>query len=254
MVGLLRSARRMLSGVDGWATDLLLPPRCAWCDSDLPSRQSVPLCNNCLSLLGAGCEGYSCGRCGTPWHKERRETPCPVCAKTRFRFDSVVCLGPYRDTLRDAILKMKHPQGEYLARTIGRLIVDQKGGELRGFEADCVIPVPMYWGRRIWRGVNGPQAIAEEIAALLAIPALPGMVARRRNTIPQKDLGHAGRFRNVRGAFALSGGYGLEATRILIVDDIMTTGATSSEVAKTLKNGGASAVTAVIVGRAGHPL
>lgn len=180
--------------------------------------------------------------------------PCPVCAKTRFQFDSVVCLGPYRNTLRDAILKMKRPQGEYLARTIGRLIVDQKGGELRDFDADCVIPVPMYWGRRIWRGVNGPQAIAEEIAALLAVPALSGAITRRRNTFPQKELGHTGRFRNVRGAFALSGGYGLENARILIVDDIMTTGATSSEVAKTLKKGGVSAVTAVIVGRAGHSL
>jgi len=74
---------------------------------------------------------------------------------------------------------------------------------------------------------------------------------RKRNTLPQKDLSTKDRFRNVRGAFRLVGGYCIEDARVLVVDDILTTGATCSEVAKTLKKAGAAAVSVMVVGRTG---
>jgi predicted amidophosphoribosyltransferase len=145
---------------------------------------------------------------------------------------------------------MKHAAGESLSAAVGQLLAARRGGLVNAFDADFALPVPMYWGRRIWRGVNSAEVLAEELGRVIQIPVLSGAIVRSRNTFPQKDLGTSERFRNVRGAFALSRGYGLGDARVLVVDDILTTGATCSEVAKTLKKGGVKAVAAVVVGRA----
>lgn len=249
MVGLARRSRLLLSHLGLMAGDLLLPPRCARCNVDLPGSGQILLCGDCQSRLGG--DSLFCRRCGvTCLGYSGDELACARCREAKFRFDSVIPLGPYRDALRDAILWMKHPSGECLSTAIAQLLAARREALLREFNADCIVPIPMYWGRRIWRGVNSAEVLAEELSAQLGVPVLVGALARRRNTLPQKDLGHAERFRNVRGAFALSGGYGLGDARVLVVDDIMTTGATCSEVAKTLKKAGAIAVSAIVVGRA----
>ena len=241
--------RSLLSRVDRAATDLLLPPRCACCGVDIVNSQPISLCDDCVTILASN-EDF-CGRCGLPCRVGGKETEsCSRCRDSKLRFDAAIPLGHYRDALRDAILEMKRPAGESLAVAIGRLLATRRESLIREFDADCLIPIPMYWGRRIWRGVNSPQIIAEELARITGLPTLPGALARNRNTLPQKELGHSERFRNVRGAFALGGGYGLRGTRVLIVDDIMTTGATCSEVSRVLKRGGVAAVCAVVAGRA----
>ncbi|NLS96017.1 MAG: ComF family protein [Planctomycetaceae bacterium] len=98
--------------------------------------------------------------------------------------------------------------------------------------------------------MNSAQVLSEELSRQVGVPVLTGVLVRNRNTRPQKDLGHAERFRNVRGAFSLRRGYGLGGTRVIVVDDVMTTGATCNEVTKVLKKGGVNAVCAVVVGRA----
>ncbi len=249
LVGLARRSRLLLRHLDCMAADLLLPPQCARCNVDLPVSRPILLCADCQSRLAG--DAIFCHRCGiTRMGDGGGKTVCAHCREAKFRFDSVIPLGPYREALRDAILWMKRPSGECLAAAISQLLVARRGTLLRQFNADCVVPVPMYWGRRFWRGVNSAQVVAEELSRQLGVPMLAGALGRRRNTLPQKGLGHVERFRNVRGAFALSGGYGLGDARVLVVDDIMTTGATCSEVAKTLKKGGVIAVSAVVVGRA----
>ena len=244
------SCRSLLSRLDRMATDLLLPPRCAWCDVDLEASHPILLCAECQHLLVS--EDRFCRRCGIT-HRgwEAEVDACRECRDAKLRFDSTIPLGPYREVLREVILSMKRPVGEVLSVAVARLLAEKRGQLLREFNADCLIPVPMYWGRRIWRGVNSPQFMAEELSRQIGIPALEGALVRSRNTLPQKDLGHAERLRNVRGAFRLSGGYGLEGMRVMIVDDIMTTGATCNEVSKVLKKGGVDSVCAVVAGRAG---
>lgn len=249
LVGLVRRCSVMLERLDRAATNLLLPPRCARCHEDVTTSHPIALCDDCQDLLTSS-DSY-CRQCGvTRLRDSQGVTSCPRCRAAKFRFDSVIPLGPYREALRDAILEMKRPAGESLAVAVARLLAARRERALRDFDADCLIPIPMYWGRRMWRGANSPQVLAEELSRIIGIPALPGALARSRNTLPQKDLGHAERFRNVRGAFSLSGGYGLRDARVLVVDDIMTTGATCSEVSKVLKKGGVRAVCAVVLGRA----
>jgi predicted amidophosphoribosyltransferase len=110
----------------------------------------------------------------------------------------------------------------------------------------------MFWLRRLHRQVNSAQTIARTLAASLHVPAVGGLLVRVRNTFPQKDLSPEERARNVRGAFQVPRRRCRRAqgSRVLLVDDILTTGATCSEAAWVLKQAGAVAVAAAVLARA----
>jgi predicted amidophosphoribosyltransferase len=111
----------------------------------------------------------------------------------------------------------------------------------------------MHWWRRVQRGTNSPDLIATHLADQARIDCLPRCVARRRATQPQSELAPSDRFQNVRGAFRLRRGYDVRAAKVLLVDDILTTGATASEVARVLKRAGAERVRVLVVARTQHP-
>jgi len=213
--------------------DLLLPPRCAYCDAEMPGAGGPLLCVDCCDRMVPGAV-VRCGRCRS----------------IRLRFDCVVPLGSYADELRGAVLEMKHRRGDRLSVEIGGLYCRHRGVKVRAFQPDLLVPVPMFWARRMLRGTNSAEILAETIGRRLGIAVESRLVARTRNTKPQKDLGPTERFRNVRGAFRLRTGYGLEGARVVVVDDILTTGATCSEVAGLLKRRGAGQVAVAIVARA----
>ncbi len=259
--------------------DLLLPPRCPLCGGDAPGDGlSALLCATCQEAL-ADRTSRACPRCGAglsmagerptrgadvaapagvhgsnPPRNGREVSPtsCPRCRDRRLHFDSALSMGPYCDLRREAVLRMKRPSGESLARAVGTALADRLAAELQSFAGQWVVPVPMYWARRAMRGTNSPQVLAGAVAARLELP-LVGVLARRRNTRPQPGLTPRQRFANVRGAFSIGAGYDLHERRVILVDDILTTGATSSEAARTLRKAGASAVLAVVVARAEGP-
>jgi len=111
--------------------------------------------------------------------------------------------------------------------------------------------VPMYWKRRLVRGTNSPEIIARSVAAGLGVKARGRLLVRCRNTLPQADLSPRHRFSNVKGAFRVRKHRDLDGARVLLVDDILTTGATCSEAARALKKAGAAVVAAAVVARAG---
>jgi len=145
---------------------------------------------------------------------------------------------------------MKRKGGEPLATALGEFIARMRGEGLASLRPDVVVPVPMHWRRRLARGTNSPEVLAERIAGKLRIPVLKRALRQIRNTLPQKDLPIKRRWQNVRGAFGLRAGYDLGGARVVLVDDVLTTGATCSEAAGVLKKGGASHVAAVVLARA----
>jgi len=108
----------------------------------------------------------------------------------------------------------------------------------------------MHWRRRWVQGVNSPDLVAQCLAAELGIPVDLGVLCRQRNTIPQANLPPKQRFANVRRAFAVASGYDLTGLHVLLVDDVLTTGATCSEAARALKAAGARRVSVAVVARA----
>jgi predicted amidophosphoribosyltransferase len=108
----------------------------------------------------------------------------------------------------------------------------------------------MHWTRRIRRGTNCPDTIAESVAAGLGVPAAIGLLVRGQKTTRQADLPPGSRLANIKGVFRVAKGCQLQGARVLLVDDILTTGATCNEAAKTLLSAGASDVAIAVIARA----
>ncbi len=176
---------------------------------------------------------------------------CPACKDFPLKFDTVYPLGRYEGAMREFVLKTKRLSSEAVSLAIGRLLAQRLGEELARFRPDAVLPIPMHWGKRLLRGVNSPDLLADCLGKKLGVPVVRSLV-RCRYTGPQKDLLPRERFRNVRDAFRLrrSDRRRWPDARLLLVDDILTTGATCSEAARLLKQSGATAVAVAVVARA----
>ena len=231
--------------------NLVVPPRCAHCDTGLPDAQDgLMLCGDCQSELGPE-DWVSCKGCGTAaLTGEPPPDSCGRCRSADLKFDGVIPLGSYQDGLRKAVLRMKRASERPLSVAMGRLFCIRHGDRVIDLQPDAILPIPMFWGREVFRGTNTASVLAQTISQELGLPLADRLVSRWRNTLPQADLRPPQRFRNVRGAFRLQAGYDLVGQRLLLVDDILTTGATCSEVAGLLKRAGGTMVAAAVLARA----
>lgn len=231
--------------------NLVFPPRCARCTADLPPEYGSTLCEECSRILAP--EVWSgCPRCGAAIPESDSPVKnCPSCQDFRLHFDGVYPLGAYEEGLREAVLRMKRLNGEPLSLAIAQLMIQRRGEQIARFDPQVVVPVPMHWSRRLRRGVNNPEIVAACLSQQLKIPMARSLV-RCRYTFPQKDLLPRERIQNVRGAFRIRhrDQTRWKGSRLLLVDDILTTGATCSEAARVLKDAGATAVAVAVVARA----
>ena len=176
---------------------------------------------------------------------------CVHCNQSELAFSRSVVLGEYGFELRKAVLKMKTDNAGFLAMNMSRLFLRERREQLLEWDAGVVIPVPMHFLRRFHRGVNSPLIFARELAETLGVPLGQSLIRRTRYTKPQFHLNEQQRRKNVKGAFALVGSpQKIKGKRILLVDDIMTTGATCHEIASVLKKSGADSVLAAVFARA----
>lgn len=165
----------------------------------------------------------------------------------------MVCLGMYEGILREAILKAKRPRWQPLAAALAELLYRERRDRLNDLACDLAVPVPMHWRRRWLRGVNHSETIATELARYLGIPA-KNALKRVIATEPQGGLSASARRKNIRGAFRKRLRFNVKNKRVLLVDDIVTTGATCTEAARTLRRAGASEVVVTTISRADRPI
>jgi ComF family protein len=158
-------------------------------------------------------------------------------------------LGPYDGKLRDAILRAKHLPGELLAESIGRLWVTRDRNRFQAWNLDAVVPIPLHWIRRIERGYNQSAALADAIGGMLGLRIGRRWLRRVRPTPKQYTQSATARRDNLKGAFRATYHCGANGLRVLLVDDVMTTGATASEAAKALKAAGAAQVFVAVLAR-----
>lgn len=237
------------------AADLLFPPGCTLCGSDFGDdptscEELLQLCESCRNeLLGRPLP--RCPKCGVALAAASQH--CVSCASHRYRFAEVLVLGQYEETLREAILRTKHVGEQPLACSLARLLALEGAERVAAWRPDAVVPIPMHWRRRWRRGANHAEAIAEQLARSWQLRMAAAALRRRRNTIPQAELAPTRRFENLRGALKVSGSYSFSAARVLLVDDIMTTGATMNEAARVLLRAGCQSVYVAVLGRADAP-
>jgi ComF family protein len=228
--------------------DLLLPESgCAICGGPLP-----------ITGGGASAAAGSTRRAASAGPPSWEPEVCPACLHDIFArgeaggldgltsptaryLDGVVTAGAYGGVLEKAVLRLKHTPDRRLARFLARLLSERLREGYGSGDWTAVVPVPLHRDRLRERGFNQAAVLGRELASLLGVPAREDLCARVRPTPIQSGLSRQDRVRNLSGAFRLVRGPALPDAgegRFLVVDDVLTTGATAAELARTLKAGG----------------
>jgi ComF family protein len=248
---ILTPARQFLWQTGRDLFSLVYPPRCEW---SLEPIADGLLGSESRGRLLASAHENRCGRCGANIgpYLDAKQGSCDQCRGESFAFSGVTRLGRYDGELADAIRQIKRLQGIALAHALGDLIFRERRDELLATASTALVPVPHHRWTQWRRGYNPAQIIAESLGVRLGLPVWPNALIRVRWTPPQHYLSGTQRRQNVREAFAPKRGQRLSGARILLVDDVLTSGSTASESAKALRSGGAEQVHVVVVARGGQ--
>ena len=198
----------------------------------------------CAACTAAMCPEpiHRCQRCGAEVGLyTNTETGCHHCRDHDIRFDSVTCLGMYDSELKQAVLSAKWSFSAVRLNSLARLLATRRKAELDSLRVDCIVPIPQHWRQRLWRQFNPAWLIARELSQSLHVPCDLGLLSRSRRTRPQKRVALHLRYENQRDAFRLQGADSVRGQRILLIDDVVTSGATCSEAARLFRKAGAKA-------------
>jgi len=228
--------------------DLVLPDDCRVCGEPLHEFSRVPVCARCLGETQPLLAEYFCSSCRAPFlnpHPLDESGRCMLCRMGLQGFDAVYSYGSYEGTLRQLVHLFKYEGVRPLARVFG----DRMALALpREQSFDAIVPMPLHWWKQWRRGFNQADLLAREIGRRWNVP-VRGIVGRSRATAAQAGLTNSQRRLNVRGAFRVRRGLRLDGLRLLLVDDVFTTGATASACARALKRAGAAHVSLLALAR-----
>ena len=219
--------------------DLLFPKSCLEC-----GKAGQYICQNCVSKVK------------TP------QTICPVClrfslhgthrlCRNTLGLDGLTCLWKYEGVIRKAILRLKYNFALEISKEISDFAV-QKLLTSRSafFKNGILVPVPLFWYRKNWRGFNQTEEIGRRIAAGLGLEFEPNLLTRGRAKAPQTELSRKDRLNNIKGVFSMASEPIFSSNyKIILFDDVWTTGSTLSEAALVLKQGGAKSVWGLTLAR-----
>ncbi len=236
---------------------LVYPEQCLVCGQapEVSRRHFCSACYKGLPWVGE----HSCPRCGAPvgLHAAAAEG-CAACRSLRFAFRRAVAPLRYQGVARELILAFKLGRRASLSYVLGDLLCDYLAETGLSRAVDLVVPVPLHWRRRVSRGFNQAALLGLEVATRFRLPLASRLLKRRRATVTQTALSGLGRGANVRDAFVarpargglldrLAGREHLLGRRVLLLDDVFTTGATVNECARVLRAAGAAEVLVLTV-------
>ena len=247
----LGGCRRAAGEVWRGAVDFAYPPACASCHGDLPAEAASPtgFCESCWNGLSRTLDVPACSRCAATIGPHLNPDGCPMCRNEHYRFDRTFRFGVYDDELRVACLKMKHGGARRLIAGLGRAFLERHAASLNAEPLDLVVPVPRDWRQRFFDSHSSAAVLAEVWSRALKVPLAPDVLRKTRRTPPQSRLVPSVRRTNLKNAFAVRRGEDLTGATILLVDDVMTTGATANECSRALREAGATRVVAGVLAR-----
>lgn len=227
---------------------LIFPDDCRICEKPLEDISRVPVCRACLAEPEPLAAEYFCVQCRAPFRNAfplDEEGRCALCRRGVRGFDAAYSFGFYEGALRELIHLFKYGRVQTLAKPLGRFLAQALPREER---FDVIVPMPLHWRKRWQRGFNQAGLLAREISRRVHIPVTHA-VRRVRSTGAQAGLTNAKRRQNVSGAFRPRGKRALDGKRVLLIDDVMTTGATAASCARALKMAGARQVILLTLAR-----
>lgn len=249
----MQPATNFLRTILNAGLDMLLPPRCPSCRVRIEEHGHI--CASCWASLSVIADP-KCNACGIPFAHEQDGLTCGACLASPPAYDKAIAPVLYEDKGRDLVLGLKHGRLFSAAPAMARLMAGHLTRTIEAEKDYLFVPVPLHPTRLMARRFNQSQILAEALSEQTDIPMDAVALTRTRRTTSQGGLKKSGRLKNVKGAFAVADKHKatIVGKTILLVDDVLTTGATAGACAHALKNAGASAVIVVAFARVGEPL
>ena len=239
---------RILTGI----ADLVFPPRCAACDALLERHGPLPFCPACQESIHP-IRSPLCTRCGAPFPvPEGEDHLCGDCIAAEPPYAVARSVGRYEETLLTALHRFKYHRRYGLGKILGSLMADYAAAAWDMAAFDLVVPVPLHARKLKQRGFNQSLLLARTLAGRFGIPLDFSSLRREIATPPQVGMGREERLANVRGAFGVRHPERIAGQRILLVDDVFTTGSTLAECTRVLLRAEAQAVAVLTLARAVH--
>ena len=249
-----------LVAAGGGLASIFLPAGCRLCEQLLTTASRLPICGDCLASFPR-IIGNVCKICGLPLDiladgaSNREEddqtlTLCESCRVDTYHFEKVRSFARYQDSLVRAMVLLKFEEMDPLADWFADRLTEVVQGAWSELKADVVVPVPLHKDRRRERGFNQAELLSKRLAKRLQLAHRGVLLVRKRPRPDKLLLTNRERWEAVRGAFATRAGSQVDNKRVLLVDDVMTTGATLDACAKALREAGASSVVGLTVARA----
>ena len=216
---------------------ILYPRHCPFCQKVLPYRQMI--CESCRRQLPL-IHSPVCYRCGKPLNNPRQEL-CYDCRIFPKSFDQGLALFLYNSMTQPAVLGFKYHNQRYYADFFVHAICSMHILQIKHWHLQAIVPVPIHKNKRKKRGYNQAQLLAEQLALRCNLPTYPNLILRDIDTLPQKEFSPQARLSNLNRAFRLNPTYQSllqHMDRILLIDDIYTTGATMESCCRLLKSAG----------------
>lgn len=231
-----------------WFFDMLYPRNCLGCGLSVPETFRY-ICWDCWTNT-THVEPPFCARCGDPVAGTvEHDFICYSCAgKTPF-FDGARSAARYDGVVGEALRQLKYEQALWLVPDLAHIMHNCLNAEYPELSFDAVVPVPLFRVRRRERGFNQSGLLASALGRIISCPVGRSMLRRNRPTATQTNLTAKERISNVGHAFEHGKRRLLANRRILLVDDVMTTGATVNACARALKKGGAASVHVITAAR-----
>ncbi len=240
-------------GILGQAVDaLVFPWSCAACGVDGQLGAFCPSCREGLLEKAARAAASACPRCALPAgpFADFRKG-CGTCRGRTLGFDAAIALGPYEGELRELCLRLKHERDAWLARWMSEIWVESRSTAIGVLPADAwIVPVPLHWRRHWQRGYNQADALAIGLSRSLNRPVRRPL-RRVVDTHKLAEMSRTERIKAMRGAFRPRRNPGIDGRTIILVDDVLTTGATCGGAARALKRAGAKRVIVAVLARTG---
>ncbi|MCX8053201.1 MAG: ComF family protein [Armatimonadetes bacterium] len=239
---MIEQTRRFVSNLWAGILDIVYPPHCLVCKK----FGDLYLCRNCVEQIPIIKPPY-CRVCGI--NVGPTEHICGECRKREYKFECARCASVYDGVLRQAIHALKYEFHIVMADPLAEIMIRAFPNTYLARRVDLVVPVPIHITKLVDRGFNQSEELAWRLCAAVGLPLANDILVKRRKTKPQVDLPEDLRFANVEGTFSVAQPERIVGKRVLVIDDVFTTGATLSEAAKTLRAAGASSVCAYALAR-----
>jgi len=235
------------------AGSIFFPAECRVCSLLLTRTKRIPICEQCLASFIPVASPF-CEICGQPLQgfdtSNKERLVCRECQAGTFSFDRARSFATYTDLLVRAILLLKYERMEPLGVWFANRMAEVVRREPEALAGDIVVPVPLHRARERERGYNQAELLARPLARNLRLPCRSLLLVRTRPRPEKHVLSLDERWESVRGAFALCKRGRVDKLRVLLVDDVMTTGATLDACSRALRDAGAKSVIGLTAARA----